>query len=71
MPFWFYSGNVIPKGIDIIVFCYGLLRDSENFPSPNNFDPSRFETVDGKKPFSFIAFSAGPRNCIGKLFIKT
>lgn len=63
-----FSGRKIPKGTNIVVFTYGIQRDSEHYEDPHIFNPSRFENIDGKKPFSFIPFSAGPRNCIGKSF---
>lgn len=61
-----FSGKIIPKGTNIVIFNYGIQRDPEHFEDPDMFKPSRFETIDGKKPFCFLPFSAGPRNCIGK-----
>ncbi|CAH1966516.1 unnamed protein product [Acanthoscelides obtectus] len=60
-----YKGNIIPAGLNIGIFAYGMMRSSEFYPDPTTFNPSRFEDNDGKKPYSYIAFSAGPRNCIG------
>lgn len=62
-------GNVtVPKGAAVSCLIYMLHRDPDSFPDPERFDPDRFY-LDEKQlhPFAFAAFSAGPRNCIGKL----
>lgn len=64
------SGNVIPKDIDIAIFTYGILRSPEYFPNPEVFNPDRWENIDGSKPYAYIPFSAGPRNCIGKSHVS-
>lgn len=61
-----FSGKTIPAGINLMIFCYGILRDPENYPNPDIFNPDRFESFDGRKPYSYVPFSAGPRNCIGE-----
>ncbi|XP_065166539.1 cytochrome P450 4c3-like [Atheta coriaria] len=64
------DGITYPKGITIGIAAYGIHHDEEIYPNPEKFDPERFsrERNDGKKPFAFIPFSAGPRNCIGQKF---
>ncbi|VEN52371.1 unnamed protein product [Callosobruchus maculatus] len=63
-----YKGNVIPEDVDIAVNVYEMHRDPEYFPNPDKFDPTRFEAMDGTKPYCFIPFSAGPRNCMGQKY---
>lgn len=65
-----YNGTVIPPGIPILFLPYSIHHDPDHFPDPEKFDPERFspENYDGKKPFSFIPFSAGPRNCLGQKY---
>ncbi|RZB39210.1 p450 domain containing protein, partial [Asbolus verrucosus] len=59
-----YNNTALPQGDTIIIFAYGIQRNPNYFENPENFDPSRFDNVDGKLPYAYIPFSAGPRNCI-------
>ncbi|KAL3841596.1 hypothetical protein ACJMK2_019713 [Sinanodonta woodiana] len=61
-------GVNIPKGLDVNIPIYSLHMDPEFWPDPHKFDPERFspENKDNIKPFTFLPFGAGPRNCIGK-----
>ncbi|RZC32091.1 cytochrome P450 CYP4BN11, partial [Asbolus verrucosus] len=63
-----YQGSILPKGLTITLFVYGIHRNPKFFPEPETFNPIRFESVDGRTPFSFLPFSAGSRNCIGQKF---
>ncbi|KAJ8981728.1 hypothetical protein NQ317_003793 [Molorchus minor] len=63
-----YKGNTIPAGTSIAIFIHGIHKDPDYFPDPEKFDPSRFLQNDGTNPYSYIPFSAGPRNCIGQKF---
>jgi cytochrome P450 family 4 len=59
----------LPVGASVSVQVYALHRNKELFPDPLSFKPERFQKEQsiGRHPFAFIPFSAGPRNCIGKL----
>lgn len=63
---------VIPKGIGIAIPIPMLHRDKEVWgDNANEFDPLRFEngvTKAAKTPQALIAFSIGPRSCIGQNF---
>ncbi|RZC37551.1 p450 domain containing protein [Asbolus verrucosus] len=63
-----YNGTIIPEGITILILAFGIHRNSKYFEEPEKFNPDRFENVDGKTPYAYIPFSAGPRNCIGQKF---
>ncbi|CAG9769428.1 unnamed protein product [Ceutorhynchus assimilis] len=67
------GGKVIPKGANILVNIYLLHRVAEYWENPEKFDPARFlpENLDKIKPFSYMPFSQGPRDCIGKQHAMT
>ncbi|KAL1459378.1 hypothetical protein WDU94_011365 [Cyamophila willieti] len=62
---------VLPRDTEAIIVVYNVHRDPKFFPRPEVYDPNRFflpETSSGRHPYSYIPFSAGPRNCIGQKF---
>lgn len=62
-------GMKIPKGVNVSVFAYMCQRSEKWFPEPDKFDPERFLSAEKElHPYAFVAFSAGPRNCIGQKF---
>ncbi|KAL0269410.1 UNVERIFIED_CONTAM: hypothetical protein PYX00_007153 [Menopon gallinae] len=67
-----YTGKkkAILPGVTALIFTPSLHRNPDYFPAPNKFEPERFlgRNKDYKNPFTFIPFSAGPRNCIGSKF---
>ncbi|CAO1343924.1 unnamed protein product [Diamesa tonsa] len=47
-----------------------LHMDPNYFPNPTKFEPERFSVAnrDNIKPFTYLPFGVGPRNCIGSRF---
>lgn len=60
--------KIIPKGVNVIIDIFNLHRDEKYWPDPLKFDPTRFlpENASNIVPYSFIPFSAGKRDCLGK-----
>ncbi|XP_077564655.1 cytochrome P450 3A13-like [Haemaphysalis longicornis] len=61
-------GIQIPEGGVVIVPIYSMHRDPEFFPEPETFKPERFSdsNVGSIRPYTYLPFGAGPRNCIGR-----
>nr|BBE49552.1 cytochrome P450 monooxygenase [Adoxophyes honmai] len=61
---------ILKKGESIFVPIYSFHHDPRYFPNPSKFDPERFsaENKHAIKPFTYMPFGLGPRNCIGSRF---
>ncbi|XP_029155107.1 probable cytochrome P450 4aa1 isoform X2 [Nylanderia fulva] len=62
--------HVIPTGCGVFIVPYCTHRLAHHFSNPHDFKPERFnpENSEGRHPYAYIPFSAGPRNCIGYKF---
>ena len=45
-------------------------KNSEFFPEPEKFDPSRYEDSNTFPPFAFVPFGGGPHLCPGKEYAR-
>ncbi|CAG2112261.1 unnamed protein product [Medioppia subpectinata] len=64
------TGITIPKGQIIQIPIYAIHYSEEYYPNPEEFIPDRFlpENRHNIMPYTYLPFSAGPRNCIGMRF---
>ncbi|KAI8440044.1 hypothetical protein MSG28_001470 [Choristoneura fumiferana] len=63
------SGMRLLKNSSIVINIFHMHRNPNVFEDPLEFRPERFDVSSSfKNPFSWVAFSAGPRNCIGQKF---
>jgi cytochrome P450 len=68
------DGRIIPGGTDVLICVPEIHRDPENYPDPEEFIPERFllenknssAGMSNIKAYSYLSFSAGPRNCLGQ-----
>ncbi|PSN45091.1 Cytochrome P450 4C1 [Blattella germanica] len=59
------SGLVLPAGCSVAICIQHMHRQPDIFPQPELFLPERFSGKEKRHPYSFLPFSAGPRNCVG------
>ncbi|KAK8548961.1 hypothetical protein V6N12_061862 [Hibiscus sabdariffa] len=62
------DGYNIKKGWSVNLDVVSIHHDSETFPDPEKFDPSRFDAP--LKAFSYLGFGSGPRMCPGMNLAK-
>ena len=62
-----FDGHRLPAKAYVAVVPYALHRHPEFWPDPERFDPDRFDPNrgEGRHPYSYLPFAAGPRTCIG------
>jgi len=65
-----FRNRKIKKGSQIILSAWHLHRHNKIWDRPDEFDPTRFHTKEGKQCMrdAYIPFSAGPRVCPGSGF---
>ncbi|TAE69125.1 MAG: cytochrome P450 [Oscillatoriales cyanobacterium] len=66
------GGYEIPKGWSVLYEINQTHQDSSVYPEPDRFDPDRFslERSTNAKPFSYVPFGGGLRECLGKEFAR-
>jgi cytochrome P450 len=64
------GGVTIPAGSPVLLAQYVTHRHRGFWDNPEGFDPDRFlpERSEGRHPYAYFPFGAGPRICIGNHF---
>ena len=57
----------LPRGTEIVVDMIGACRNAHDFAEPDTFQPQRWAS-SASATDAFIAFSTGPRQCLGRKF---
>lgn len=56
----------LPSNELYMVNIWQIHHDPKHWENPKHYDPERFLRDEKRHPFSWIPFSAGPRNCLGQ-----
>jgi enediyne biosynthesis protein E7 len=62
----------VPAGTEIYISPYFIQRHPDLWQAPDRFNPERFGPghSQDRHPLAMLAFSAGPRNCIGEFLSR-
>jgi retinoid hydroxylase len=66
-----YEGYSIPQGWGVLYQIAETHEDASIYSQPEEFDPERFSperAEDRQKPFGYLPFGGGVRECLGKAF---
>lgn len=67
------NGYKIPQGWSVLYQIGQTHQDNNTYNHPEKFDPNRFDSEqseDKSKPFGYVPFGGGVRECLGKEFAK-
>ncbi|XP_064471828.1 cytochrome P450 3A24-like [Ornithodoros turicata] len=70
-PYRIDGTNIVaPEECVVAIPVYAMHHDAQYFPEPEKFDPERFsdENLSSIRPYTYLPFGAGPRNCVGMRF---
>ncbi|XP_077301144.1 cytochrome P450 4c3-like [Arctopsyche grandis] len=61
---------IIPKGASLVLATYSLHRNPKYYENPDKYIPERFSPENSKRrpQYAYVPFSAGLRDCIGRVF---
>ena len=68
-----FNGYRIPQGWSVLYQIGKTHQDQSIYKNPENFEPQRFgidRAEDQSKPFGYVPFGGGIRECLGKEFAK-
>jgi cytochrome P450 len=60
------ENHIIPKNTSVTINIQSVHHNETYWPKPMHYDPSRFTESKSPKPYTFIPFIDGPRNCLGQ-----
>ncbi|PSB27413.1 cytochrome P450 [Chlorogloea sp. CCALA 695] len=64
-----FNGYQFPEGWNVLYEILLTHQDGSIYPQPNQFNPER-QTENISKPFNYLPFGGGARECIGKEFAR-